>query len=80
MALRFFLLFLGPLILFVDILWLTGEENRQTLRDKMFATYVIKRQAQPEGTGKILYYFQTFLLWCWTFREVKRSSTEYPAG
>lgn len=70
------MLFFGPLNFFVDILWLNGEENRQTLRDKMFGTYVIKRQAQPEGTGKILYYHQTFLLMSWVFREVERSSTE----
>lgn len=76
MTLRFFMLFFGPLNFFVDILWLNGEENRQTLRDKMFGTYVIKRQAQPEGTGKILYYHQTFLLMSWVFREVERSSTE----
>ena len=77
MTLRFFMLFFGPLNFFVDILWLTGEENKQTLRDKMFGTYVIKRQAQPEGTGKILYYLQTFLLLSWMFREVERSSTEF---
>jgi uncharacterized RDD family membrane protein YckC len=76
MTLRFSMLLFGPLNFFVDIFWLTGEENRQTLRDKMFGTYVIKRQAQPKGTGKILYYQQMFLGWNWMFREVERTSTE----
>ena len=76
MTLRFFMLFFGPLNFFVDILWLTGEEKKQTLRDKMFGTYVIKRQAQPKGTGKIIYYQQMFLGWNWMFREVERTSTK----
>jgi uncharacterized RDD family membrane protein YckC len=76
MTLRFLILFFGPFNFFVDILWLTGEENKQTLRDKMFGTYVIKRQAQVKGTGKIIYYQQMFLGWNWMFREVERTSTE----
>ena len=55
MTLRFLILFFGPLNFFVDILWLTGEQNKQTLRDKMFGTYVVKRRAQQ-------HYVRAFLL------------------
>ncbi|MBW2410228.1 MAG: RDD family protein, partial [Deltaproteobacteria bacterium] len=50
MAFRFCLLILGPVFFIIDILWLTSEENRQTLRDKIAATYVIKKDAQPIGS------------------------------
>jgi uncharacterized RDD family membrane protein YckC len=44
---RFLLLFVGPLHLVFDLLWLTTDANRQTLRDKLTATYVVRRGAQP---------------------------------
>jgi uncharacterized RDD family membrane protein YckC len=40
MTLRFSILFFGSFNFFVDILWLTGEENKQTLRDKMFGILI----------------------------------------
>ena len=72
MTLRYFLLVLGPINLIIDIFWLTSDENRQTLRDKIAETYVIKRNAMPLGHGqqKIAPYF--IAGYSFTFKEVKR--------
>ncbi len=74
-ALSFRLMFalIGPLNILFDLLWLSGDENRQALRDKFAQTYVVKKNASPAGTGRIAYC--DFDLWGWRvlFREVKRS-------
>jgi uncharacterized RDD family membrane protein YckC len=42
---------MSPLLAFVELLFLSGDEDRQTLHDKMMQTYVIKRKALPAGNG-----------------------------
>ena len=75
LALTFRLIFaaIGPLNMLFDLIWLSGDENRQALRDKFAQTYVVKKNATPIGTGKITYC--DFDLWSWRvmFREVKRT-------
>jgi len=75
LALTFRLIFaaIGPLNMLFDLIWLSGDENRQALRDKFAQTYVVKKTANPIGTGKITYC--DFDLWSWRvmFREVKRT-------
>jgi uncharacterized RDD family membrane protein YckC len=52
---RFLFLFGGPLNFVFDLLWLTTDPNRQTLRDKLSGTYVIRRGAAAQGSGAITY-------------------------
>ena len=54
-SLRFLLLFLGPANFLFDIFWLTGDPNRQTLRDKIAGTYVVRDHAVPVDRGPITY-------------------------
>jgi hypothetical protein len=76
MTWRFLLLVFGPIDLLVDLIWLGGDENRQTIRDKLAATYVIRRDAVPIGAGPIVRR-NYFLLGCsFLFREVKRNRIE----
>jgi uncharacterized RDD family membrane protein YckC len=73
MTLRFLLFVFGPFHIIVDVLWLGGDENRQTLRDKIVGTYVIRDDALPAGRGQqqlVPYYL---LGWNFRFREVKRA-------
>jgi len=53
MTFRFALLAIGPFELLTDLLWLTGEETKQTLRDKFVGTYVVKKTAIPIGEAKL---------------------------
>jgi uncharacterized RDD family membrane protein YckC len=53
MSLRLLLWLLGPFNPVIDLLWLTGDRDRQTLRDKLAGTYVVKKDAVPLGKGKV---------------------------
>lgn len=60
----------GPLNL-IDSIWLAGDPHRQALRDKFTGTYVVKRKAQPIGTGSVQY--RIYEIWCYNliFREIE---------
>lgn len=73
MTWRFILLAFGPIDLLLDLVWLWGDENRQTIRDKIAATYVIRPNAVPIGTGAITRENYFFLGWSWIFQEVERT-------
>ncbi len=50
-SLRLFWWVLGPLNSLIDLIYMTGDLDRQAIRDKMMQTYVIKRGAEPLGRG-----------------------------
>lgn len=70
MSLRFLLLAFGPFELLTDLLWLTGEGTKQTLRDKYVGTYVVKRNSNPIGTSNIIQTRLNVLGWNLLFSEV----------
>lgn len=70
MLTRFLLLAIGPFSLILDILWLTGEQTKQTLRDKYMETYVVRKNSKPKGTGKFRKISLDFVGWHLVFREV----------
>lgn len=72
MTWRFLLLLFGPFNLIIDIFWLGGDENRQTLRDKLSKTYVVKYKSRPLASGAIEYADYYFLALSIVFAEVKR--------
>lgn len=61
-----------PFALF-DLLWITGDDHRQALRDKLTHTYVIRASAQPAGRGPIVYDVYHALAWIVLLPEVKRT-------
>jgi uncharacterized RDD family membrane protein YckC len=75
LALTFRLMFaiLGPLNMLFDLIWLSGDDNRQSLRDKFAKTYVVKRNAIAIGTGKLTYRDYYFLGYSLMFCEVKKA-------
>jgi|GEM_PF-886787 len=71
MALRFILLTIGPFELILDLLWLTGETTKQTLRDKYVGTYVVKKDAEPIGQASIVQTRLHVLGWNLVYYEVE---------
>lgn len=69
---RFLFLFGGPLNLLFDLFWLTTDPNRQTLRDKLSGTYVVRRGALPAGRGPITYPTYFIASMSFTMPEVLR--------
>lgn len=76
MLTRFLLLAIGPFSLIIDILWLTGEPTRQTLRDKYVGTYVVRNNAEPYGTGSLRNVSLDFLGWHLVFKEIVEPENE----
>ena len=56
----------------VDLLWITSDDHRQALRDKLARTYVVRASAQPTGRGPIVYDVYHVLGWTLLLQEVRR--------
>jgi uncharacterized RDD family membrane protein YckC len=76
MTWRFILLAFGPIDFLADLIWLGGDDNRQTIRDKIAATYVIRPDAIPIGAGTVIRRNYFLLGWSFIFQEVKRNRVE----
>jgi uncharacterized RDD family membrane protein YckC len=72
MTFRLLLWTLGPINACLDLYWLTGDDYKQTLRDKFASTYVIRRNAIPAGSGEIRLNRFLFLGYNFVFYEVRR--------
>lgn len=73
---RALFLVLGPITLFIDIFWIGGDDNRQSLRDKLAGSYVIRRSAQPAGRGPIAAHRVFLLCYTFPFPEVKKDAPD----
>lgn len=65
----------GPLNSLIDLFWLTGDPDRQALRDKFASTYVIREDAVPVGSGIVRLRTYTFWGMTFLFREVTRAKS-----
>ena len=69
---RFGLVVFGPLNILGDIIWLGGDPNRQSIRDKFAKTYVVRRNAVPTGSAPIRYKTYYMFNYNLMFAEVER--------
>jgi len=51
MTLRMLWWILGPINPLMDMFFISNNDQRQTIRDKMMGTYVVRRNAKPAGYG-----------------------------
>ena len=56
----------------IDLCWITGDDDRQALRDKLAHTYVIRAAAEPMGRGPICYDVCHVLAWTLLLPRVRR--------
>lgn len=75
MTLRILLAIIGPLNILLDFMWMGGDKERQALRDKFSQTYVIKKDAQPAGTGPIKNARYFLMGWSFIFPEIQREES-----
>jgi uncharacterized RDD family membrane protein YckC len=45
----------GPLNVILDMMWIPSDRHRQSLRDKVAHTYVVKTRARPAGPALLVY-------------------------
>jgi uncharacterized RDD family membrane protein YckC len=70
LTLRLLFTALGPLNYLLDIAFLSADPHRQALRDKLAQTYVVKKRAEPIGSGRLIYRYYEILGYNFLFREV----------
>ena len=63
-----------------DIVWLGGDPNRQSIRDKFAGTYVIRRKATPAGRGPIEFKIYFMFDYGIIFAEVVRTAAKLQVG
>jgi uncharacterized RDD family membrane protein YckC len=78
LTIRALFLFIGPLNMLLDIVWVTGDEHRQALRDKWAHTYVIRNRAVPAGQGTITWKRYTILGMNFLFQEIRAARSDTP--
>jgi uncharacterized RDD family membrane protein YckC len=74
--LRALMVVVGPASVVVDAIWLTGDDNRQTLRDKIAGTYVVRSKATPLGEGTVNYRMYFVASLSFVIPEVVRPGAE----
>jgi uncharacterized RDD family membrane protein YckC len=75
LILRLSFAMLGPLNWLLDLTWLSDDANRQALRDKFAKTYVIKKNAQPAGNGRMIFRYYSICFYNCLFQEVEASAS-----
>ncbi len=71
LTLRLMFVVAGPVNFLVDLVWISGDANRQALRDKFAHTYVIRAGAVPAGSGRVVYRTYTVFGATMLFQEVE---------
>jgi uncharacterized RDD family membrane protein YckC len=75
MAYRTLFALLGPVNALLDIVWVAGDPNAQSVRDKLAGTYVVRRSTAPAGRGRIRRVTLSLLGYILTVHEVGRDGT-----
>ena len=75
MTLRLLWWLLGPISPILDLMLVADDDQRQTVRDKLFGTLVVRTAAKPAGHGVKTYGRLGFLGMMLTFPTVKRPDT-----
>jgi uncharacterized RDD family membrane protein YckC len=72
-SLTFRLMFalLGPLNWLFDLIWSSGDEHKQAMRDKFASTYVVKFNAQPAGAARVICRYYNAVGYTLMFREIE---------
>ena len=55
LSLRLLFAVFGPINIILDILWIPTDPCKQSLRDKLAHTYVVKASAHPAGPARVVY-------------------------
>jgi len=61
---------LGPANYVLDLVWITQDDTRQSLRDKWAGTYVVRAAAEPRAEGRIVSRMHNFMGFSALFDEV----------
>jgi uncharacterized RDD family membrane protein YckC len=69
----------GPFNVVLDLLWIPSDRRKQSLRDKVTHTYVVKASARPAGPGRIVYRPCSVMGMSWVFQEIEADQRDQAA-
>jgi uncharacterized RDD family membrane protein YckC len=79
LSLRFLFAVFGPFNVVLDLLWIPSDRRKQSLRDKVTHTYVVKARARPAGPGQIVYRQCSVMGMSWVFQEIEAAQRDQAA-
>jgi uncharacterized RDD family membrane protein YckC len=71
LSLRLLFAVVGPLNFVLDILWIPSDPCKQSLRDKLAHSYVVKQSAQAAGRARVVYRNYYILGMAFVFQEIE---------
>jgi uncharacterized RDD family membrane protein YckC len=74
LALRLSFGLVGPINILLDMLWIPADRHKQSLRDKLAHTYVVKAGAEPAGTARVVLRTYYIMGMSFVFRDVEPMS------
>lgn len=77
LTLRLLFAVFGPLNFAFDMLWIPSDRCKQSLRDKLAHTYVVKASAQPVGAGRVVYRQYHLMGMSFLFQEIEPSGPQH---
>jgi uncharacterized RDD family membrane protein YckC len=77
---RLMFILLGPLNWLCDLIFASGDECRQAIRDKFASTYVVKIGAKPAGAGNVVFRHYDLFGFALVLREIERPDREESPG
>jgi uncharacterized RDD family membrane protein YckC len=69
---------LGPINPLLDLFFMSSDPSRQTLRDKLMGTYVVRQDAEPAGTGPCFLGRMSFMGMMLMYPTVRRRPPPIP--
>jgi len=71
LSLRLLFAVVGPINFVIDLLWIPSDPCKQSLRDKLAHTYVVKLGASAAGPARVVYRNYYLLGMAFVFREIE---------
>ena len=71
LSLRLLFAIFGPINFVVDMLWIPSDPCKQSLRDKLAHTYVVKAGARAAGPARVVYRSYHLMGMAFVFREIE---------
>ena len=71
LSLRLLFAVVGPLNVVLDMLWIPSDPCKQSLRDKLAHSYVVKESAQAAGRARVVYRDYFILGMAFVFQEIE---------
>jgi uncharacterized RDD family membrane protein YckC len=71
---------LNEKLLLIDLFWIAENDRRQTMRDMLAGTYVVRKSAAPSGGGEVVFVYYFLFGFALRVPEVQRPRNSMKTG